>query len=151
MTVVIISLTFRARLLSSSSGFSRTFITVSHENSGLPFPSQVSNTRAKQSIQLYPSVVFGTGFFLKIHPGHRLIQCASLAKCPTNPVFLTCQMPNKWRTFGILLDIPWSELETYPAPGGGGGGGEGGMEREREREGEKKWERANVFSVHNVN
>ena len=34
------------------------------------------------------------------------------------PIFLThigSQMPNKWRTFGILLDIPWSELETYPA------------------------------------
>ena len=24
-------------------------------------------------------------------------------------------MPNKWRPFGILLGIPWSELETYPA------------------------------------
>ena len=24
-------------------------------------------------------------------------------------------MLNKWRTFGILLDISWSELETYPA------------------------------------
>ena len=34
------------------------------------------------------------------------------------PVFLThvgSQIPNKWRQFGILLHIPWSELETYPA------------------------------------
>ena len=36
----------------------------------------------------------------------------------TLPVFLTyigSQMPSKWRMFGILLDIPWSELDTYPA------------------------------------
>ena len=132
VTVVIISLTFCARLLSSSSGFSRTFITVSHENSGLPFPSQMSNTRAKQSIQLYPSVVFGTGFFLKIHPGHQLIQCSSHAKCPTNGRHL-----EYWTS-------PGRSWRPSQPPGGKGG-------MEREREGEKKWERANVFSVHNVN
>ena len=33
-------------------------------------------------------------------------------------VFLThvgSQMPSRWRAFGILLDIPLSQLDTYPS------------------------------------
>ena len=30
-------------------------------------------------------------------------------------IHIGSQMPSKWRMFGVLLDIPWSELDTYPA------------------------------------
>ena len=36
---------------------------------------------------------------------------------PTLPAFLThigSQLLSKWKTFGILLEIPFSELDTYP-------------------------------------
>lgn len=36
----------------------------------------------------------------------------------TLPIFLShigSQMPSKWRSFGILLEIPFSEMDTYPS------------------------------------
>ena len=50
---VFIFLTFCASIISSSGGLSRTLITVSHVNSGLPRLSQLSMTRAKHSTQLW--------------------------------------------------------------------------------------------------
>ena len=118
MTVVIISLTFRARLLWILKNI---YHCLPRElRTPLPFPSVKHTSKAVHTAPPLSGV--WAGFFLKIHPGHQLTQCSSLAKCPTN---------------GGHLEYFWTSPGQSWNPWGGGGGG-GGRGRGRERKNGKE-------------
>lgn len=53
---------------------------------------------------------------------HNFLTGSRFREMPASPLLLSIflnhigsQMPSKWRSFGILLDIPFSEMDTYPS------------------------------------